>query len=319
MRFASLALATTSLVLLANSAPAADMAGRKGPEAAAESSLCKERTELVPDIFGFTSGSDVASFKSVGLGFEYGGAYGQRGGRFDSNLGKAQVSVGLLPCLEVGPEIFGSRDIFKSFDAVERDRASAFGGGVEVKLKLLGRAQHGFGLTLVAEPTIARVRERTITDDGTGAVITRRSFTETGLASKVLLDAVLVPERLFLAINLIHEVSWPDVTPSETSSTFTVSTAVSARLAETFYAGVEARYRHAYEGAWFDRALGDAWFLGPTMFWAITDKIAVSATWSTQVAGNAKADPVTGDPNPGRLNLVDFNHHEAKAKLAVSF
>lgn len=300
---------------------AADPRGRAEPEPG----LCKERAELNPDIFGFSSGSDVATVGSVGLGFEIAPAFETRSGKFASHEGKAQIGIGLLPCVEIGPSIIGNREVTKAFQAIDEETSSFFGAGLEMKLKLLGRAQHGFGLTLVAEPTFGRVRERTRgeADDGTGTLVPfRRSrhFDEWGLASKVLVDTVLVPDRVFLAFNLAHEASWPDVTPNDDSSTLIASAAVSLRVTDSFYGGIEARYLKAYKSAWFDRPQGDAWFLGPTFLWAIGDNITLSGTWSTQISGKASPNPMeTGQYASGRLNLIDFNHHEAKAKLGIAF
>lgn len=299
---------------------AAQAADLRAPAAAAPQ-RCVETSEINPDIFGFSTGSDVAEPGSLALGLEYGGAFGARSGTFVGSEGKVQLSYGLVPCVEIGPSIvFGYEDWHARGGWAYGD-ASAFGAAIEAKFKLLTRAQNGIGLTLVFEPGWVRVRdksyERVLYGRGYGSAFEadRASFSEFGLASKIALDAVVIPDRLFLAVNLIHEAAWPDVSPSEDSSTFAVSAALTAKLSDAFYLGVEGSYRQAYASAWFDDDQGDAVFLGPTFLWEITENVALSGAWSIQVAGD---EPYYGLASTD-LNLVDFNHHEAKLKLGISF
>jgi hypothetical protein len=303
-------------LLLPVAAEAADLKG-KAPVAAAEPQLCKEVSEVNPDIFGFSSGSDVATPGSAALGLEYGGAFGTRSGRATGTDGKVQYSFGAFPCVELGPSItFGHADAEAAY-TYDRSESDALGAAIEAKFKLIGRSQAGFGLTLVFEPGWSRVRDRHRFVDDTGLVFEKSNHNETSLASKILLDTVLVPDRLFFALNFVHEAAWIDVTPSEEESTFSTSAALTLKTAETFYIGVEGSYRHAYAGAWFDKAQGDAWFVGPTFLWAISENVALSGAWAIQVAGSEKSSEdyfATGD-----LNLVDFNQDEAKLKLGISF
>ena len=302
--FSRVVLLASACALVAIPASAADLRGA-AKETAAASQLCKETAELNPDIFGFSSGTDVASPKSLAMGLEYGGTFRSRSARYTGTDGKVQLSYGLLPCVEIGPSFtFGFSK--ESPYGGPRTETSALGAAIEAKFKLWGRAQHGFGATLVFEPSWSRVRERT---QGSPRI----NYDETGLASKLLFDAVLVPEKLFFAFNLAHEATWIGLSPSEEESTFTTSAALALRMSETLYWGIEGSYRHAYADAFFDRAQGDAWFVGPTFLWQISDSATLSGAFAVQVAGNEKG--ATG----GNLNLADFNQYEAKLKLGISF
>jgi hypothetical protein len=314
-------LMVTAAVLLPVAAQAADLKG-KAPAAAAEPQLCKEVSEVNPDIFGFSSGTDVASFGSAALGIEYGGAFGTRSGTFTGSGGKVQYSFGALPCVELGPSITFGMDRSTVAFSPEDAKSEALGAAIEAKFKLLGRAEAGFGMTLVFEPSWGRVRDRNhIFNDAGDLVRESSSHDETGLASKILFDTVLVPDRLFLALNFIHEAAWIDVTPSEEESTFITSAALTLKAAENFFIGVEGSYRQAYAGAWFDKAQGDAWFVGPTFLWSISEHVTLSGAWAVQVAGSEKSHPLDDTPYfaQGDLNLIDFNQYEAKLKLGISF
>jgi hypothetical protein len=309
-------------VLLPVAAQAADLRAKAPVAAAAEPQLCKEVSEVNPDIFGFSSGSDVASVGSAALGLEYGGAFGTRSGTLTDSAGKVQYSFGAVPCVELGPSItFGMAHSTVAFSP-EDFKSEAVGAAIEAKFKLIGRAEAGFGMTLVFEPSWGRVRDRNHVFDEVGNVVRESSsHDETGLASKILLDTVLVPDRLFLAVNFIHEAAWIDVTPSEEESTFITSAALTLKASEAFYLGVEGSYRQAYSSAWFDHAEGDAWFVGPTFLWSISENVALSGAFAVQVAGSEKSHPFDEAPYyaQGDLNLVDFNQYEAKLKLGISF
>ena len=73
-----------------------------------------------------------------------------------------------------------------------------------------------------------------------------------------------------------------------------------------------SRYLRAYEGLTLNRYQGQALFLGPTMFWHITERAWISFAFNAQVAGRAVADN-------RRLDLVYFNRTQARLKVGVEF
>jgi hypothetical protein len=159
-----IAVAILVSLIAAGTAHAADPSGRKGPPHAPEPAFagCKETKDsaLPADVFGFGSGTDVADPGALGAGLEYNGGFGRRGGTFNGHSLKAQVPYGLAPCLEIGPSL--NVGIGRGTDrlTLTTDRATVFGGQFEVKYKLLGRATHGVGLTVVTEPGYSSVNSR---------------------------------------------------------------------------------------------------------------------------------------------------------------
>ncbi len=69
----------------------------------------------------------------------------------------------------------------------------------------------------------------------------------------------------------------------------------------------------AYDGAWPTRNLGNAFYLGPTILWKVTDKISLNTTLQQQVFGRSKLTPGQS------LDLDNFERAQFRAKLAVTF
>ena len=79
-----------------------------------------------------------------------------------------------------------------------------------------------------------------------------------------------------------------------------------------FFLGGEGRYLRVYDVMLPDTYLGDAWFLGPTLFARIGPNGWISAAWNIQVAGHE----VGGHQD---LNLASFDRHQVKLKAGMDF
>lgn len=321
------ASAALTMAGLTTSALAADMPTRAvkptPPVAAVEA--CKETAQsaLPIDIFGFSSGSDITDPGSWGASAEYIGAFGARFGTLNNHGVKTQVSASPLPCLEIGPSLNYGFARLSERVGFTNSRVDAYGGQLEFKYKLLGRATHGVGLTITVEPGYSQLRNR-FNDPLTPFFGSERS----GLASnsfKALLDFAIVPGFLFGAVNVEYAQTWLSAEPLALNgcapaslsawcrgSSLNLRAAVSARLADAFYLGVEAQHLRTYNGVLLNRLEGHALFVGPTLFWQATEKLAVSGTVATQVAGKARGVA-------GNLDLDHYSRHIAKLKIGYSF
>jgi hypothetical protein len=270
----------------------------------AEPELCLETSEIPTDAFGFGAGSDVATLGSWGMGLEGTSAFGTRLARLQSYGLKAQVSTSFVNCFEIGPSLSGGVSRLRSKIGDPTVEGSAFGGAVELKYKLLGRAQHGVGLTIGIEPGIGTARE----DDGLSA-ITSTSFSN---QTKILMDAVLIPEKLFMNVNIFHDAAWLGNSSYARSSVLTLSSALAVQVQKDLFLGIEGRHLRSYDGIALNSNTGHAWFLGPTFFWKASESLSVSGTYSYQIAGQAVGDSRA-------LDLVNFNRHQAKVKLGFAF
>jgi hypothetical protein len=158
-----------------------------------------------------------------------------------------------------------------------------------------------------------------------------------GLEAKLILDGALEPDRVFGAVNLLYEVERfrprglaaydedgervslrdPQAAtfaraPAERETTVGVSGALAFRVADKVFLGGEARYLRKYEGFDLRTFEGQAFFLGPTFLAELAENVTLSGTWSVQVAGRARGAP-------GRLDLDNFQQHQARLKLSIDF
>lgn len=99
---------------------------------------------------------------------------------------------------------------------------------------------------------------------------------------------------------------------AERSSNFGVSGALAFQAIPNLFLGAEVRYLRAYEGLTLQHFRGEAVFVGPTLYAKLSDHLAISAAFSTQVAGHAVGVP-------GRLDLDNFSRHQAKLKIKYEF
>ena len=280
---------------------AADLPSRKGAPAAPPPTLsaCTEREGIPTDAFGFTTGSDVADTGSFGPSLTYGGAFGTRGGSFNGHGLTLQGSYGLFPCFEIGPYVLGSFSN-ASIGGISADER-AFGAGVEMKYKLLGRSMHGLGLTLVIDPSVNRADP-----DGAGR------FTTYNTGIRLFADKTLIPNTLYAGLNLSHDLTWTGPSPYQRSSTFTIAGSLAWQVQEGLYLSGEVRHMRAHNELGFGKEAGYATFAGPGVFWQATKQLALSAAYNIQVSGKAKGQP-------GNLDLTNFSQHLVKVKLGYSF
>jgi hypothetical protein len=84
------------------------------------------------------------------------------------------------------------------------------------------------------------------------------------------------------------------------------------QVSERVFIGVEARYLTAFAGAFLNDFSGHALFAGPNLLVKLSDTADLNIAWTPQIAGRA-----TGVP--ARLDLDNFERHQLRVKLAVSF
>lgn len=316
----SMTMGALALIFMGAAAQAADLPKRKSAVEAPEAqTYCLDAKELPADAFGFAAGSDVASLGSLGGGLEYSGAFGARVGSAQAHGAKLSLSFSPIRCLEVGPSVTGAWARSSADGATTR--SSAYGAGVELKYKALGRQTHGFGLTIGVEPTAAFGRVR-FSDPGAG-VFQRGSGSAYGATFKILADKELVADRLFGALNVEHAAGWTkdDGAACSTASgsgycrgsQLNLRAALAWKATDDLFVGADVSHQRAYDGIALNRSPGWAWFAGPNLFWKASEAVTLNAAWSTQLSGRAPGQ------SGGGLNLDQFSRHIVKAKIGVSF
>jgi hypothetical protein len=324
-----------AFIAMTGAAAAADLGKRvvKTAPAPAPSAMCKETSGLPTDVFGFTTGSDVNDLGALSGALEYNGNFGTRFGALSGHLVKAQLSYSPFPCVEIGPSIqgFAAQAGTTTFGLDQRQ----FGGSLEMKYKILGRATHGIGLTITTEPGVFNRRYSTLVNAGGFPVFSNAfggaiqpSGTVVSNLARILIDFELVKDKLFGAINIEHAAVWDDpvsqfngirVKDYAKSSNLNIRAALAYKFTDTFFLGVEGSHQRVYAGTFLNRELGNAWFAGPTFFWQATEKLAVTGAYNYQFAGSTDAIAIPAGRNGKNVDLYNFNRHLVKFKLAYSF
>lgn len=134
------------------------------------------------------------------------------------------------------------------------------------------------------------------------------------LEAKLESDYELINNRLFLASNILYD---PEITRGDlgawfNESTFGISSALAYQIVPKVVVGADFWYLQHYAGVGFNIFTGDAYYLGPTLYWQVSSKMLVSAAWETQIAGHeAGVSPA--------LDLTDFSRYRAKLLLEFEF
>lgn len=256
------------------------------------------------DIFGFSDGTDIGEKGDRAVEFDTVTGFGKRGGAYRALSATAAVKGTLSEQIAVGFGVGLSHAHVRNVPGLD----NASGGGLqglsgEFKYRVLERAEHGVGLTLIAQPSWSRL-------DGEA-----RRTNDFAIALKAAFDRELVKNKLFGAVNFGYEPGWTSPVgggQTERGSTFALSTALSAQVSEGIFLGLEARYEHAASGLAFNESQGHAVFVGPTFYAKVGKDAFVAGGWARQIAGRASEVPRGFD-------LDNFERNVVRARFAVAF
>jgi hypothetical protein len=260
------------------------------------------------DIFGFTSPTGLGEAGNTGIASENSGASGKRGGRYGALSSKTEFSRTFREDLWAAVSVFGTGVFVRDVPDVDPVKRATFDGvSAEVSYRVLERShQNPLAITLSFEPRWARI------DPNTGERV-EGFFSE----AKMFVDAPIVPDRLFWALNFNYDpgvqkgseldAKWQRV------STTNVSTALTYSWSEHFFTGVEFRSLAAYDGIFLNHKAGQALFVGPTTLIAFDEHTSLNFAWTPQVRGHSRAKPERA------LDLDNFSRHQFRLKLAHDF
>lgn len=91
-----------------------------------------------------------------------------------------------------------------------------------------------------------------------------------------------------------------------------LAAAIAYQLRAGLFVGGEVRYARTYEGLTLDQFVGQAVYLGPTIYTSLSPHAWASFTWSVQLAGKA-----VGEPGP--LDLTSFDRHQMRLRVGYNF
>jgi hypothetical protein len=255
-------------------------------------------------LFGFTEGSDIGSRGERELELELGGRTGRSAGAYRVLDAAAALKLTLGEHFRIAPAIAFDRFRISGVPGLDdgNHRAAPSAVAFEMKFRLLDRRRDGTGLTMALTPHWGRVDE-----------VSGQRLDTQGIAIEALLDRELVPGRVLAALNLGYgggRARVPGGGDWSHDSRVAVSAAVSARVAERVFAGVELVYDRAYDGIALSGFTGWGLYGGPSLYARLSETSWLSAAWNSKLAGRS------GDAS---FTLADVARNLFVLRLGVGF
>ena len=255
-------------------------------------------------LFGsFTVGSSTGIEGEKAIEPDTQANFGKRGGRY--GVSETELEFEYTPNqyvqIELGPTI-SYYNINGAPGLADRNMGTINGLSGDFRFLLVERNPSPFAVTLSVEP------EWHGRDETSGVPVSNY-----GLETKLEADTEIIKNRLFLAFNLLYEPEGTNSSPGWTNeSTFGASSALAFQVIPNVVIGADLWYLRHYEGLGFNSFTGDAVYLGPTLFWKISSKVLMSASWEAQVAGH-EVDVASA------FDLTDFSRQRARLLLEFEF
>jgi hypothetical protein len=258
------------------------------------------------DIFGFTSPTDMGN-TGERIAFELSNRAGKRAGSYWSPTLKTRFSFTPDENVAVALSPWVTAHRIREVPTLENRAATRFDGfSGEVSYRFIRRTPaNPVAAAVSAEPRLSRVD-----------ALTGESARSYGGEAKLFVDAVIVPGRLYGAVNINYAFAtqrgfrpddrWDD------SSGAAVSGALTYQFSDRLFAGVESRWLASFSGPALNERMGWGVFAGPTMLVKVADGAALNLAWTPQVSGRASGAGESPD-------LDNFERHQFRAKFATSF
>jgi hypothetical protein len=265
------------------------------------------RTETIDTehLFAFTIGSDVGEVGEREIEGSATGSFAKRTGTYAA--GTSTLSAEFVPIPDFRTEITGVVNAYDiaGVNGLADQHYTAFGGlAADFRYRLLNRATAPFGFAIGAEPHWSQSDE-----------VTGEPAHQYGVDFVAAADWEVVPNRVVAAFNLLYQ---PETTRLKLTGMWSqdskagVAMAVMAQVRPGVFVGAEARYLRVYDGSGFDNLAGEGFFIGPTIYFKLSERAWLAAAWSAQAAGHATA-------TVGSLDLVNFERQQARILFGVNF
>jgi hypothetical protein len=256
-------------------------------------------------LFGFTIGTDVGEVGEREVEGSFTGRFAKRAGTYDAAASTMSVEFVPLPNLRTEYTAAVNSYSIAGVTGLADQHYTAFGGlSADIRYQFLDRATAPFGFAVGAEPHWGRA------DDITGEPVNQY-----GVDFVVAADWEVIPNRVVAAFNLLYQ---PETMRSKATGSWSqesmagVAFGVMAQVHSGIFVGGEARYLRKYDGFGLDNFDGQAFFIGPTVYFKLSKQAWIAAAWSAQVAGEATA-------SVGSLDLVNFERRQARLLFGVNF
>jgi len=256
-------------------------------------------------LFGFTEGTDIGEAGDKELELEAGLRAGKRNGSYSAFTPGTELKLTIADGLRISPGFGASRHSISGVAGLgDHHHWAAEEFSFETKVQAFDRARAGFGLTFAATPSVSRVD-----------AISGERVSSYGSHFSILADKELIANRLFGALNLHYDFAATQIRATGAwvhGSGIEASGALAVQVHSGVFLGSEVRYARVYGGLGLNDYAGDALFVGPSFYAKLSNRVWFAAGWNVQVHGRAVGDA-------GRLNLVEFERHDAKVRLGLSF
>jgi hypothetical protein len=256
-------------------------------------------------IYGFMIGSDVGDAGEREFQTTTTGRFSKQAGTYQA-FGQ-QLEFEFVPVknfrVEIGTTL-AAYDIASVPGLVDRTQAGWQGAALDLRYRFLDRETAPFGATVALESHGNRIDETT-------ASRAQDYGTELTLA----LERDLIPRLAVATLNLSYQPEWTHfagVLTAEQDSTLAVAFGVMAQVRPDFLLGGEARYFRKYEGIGLNELAGEAFFVGPTAYFKLSERARLTATWSIQAWGHPAGTSAT-------LDLVNFERQQARLVFGINF
>ena len=256
-------------------------------------------------IYGFMIGSDVGDPGEREFQTTSTGRFSKQAGTYQAAAQEFELEFVPLKNfrIEVGTT-FAAYDILSVPGLADRALASWQGVTLDLRYRFLDRETAPVGLTLAFESQGNRL------DDISGG---RAQNYGTGLT--IALDRDVIPKLVVATLNLSYQPEWTHLAgmpTGEQDSTFGAALGVMAQVRPDLLLGGEARYLRKYEGIGPDELAGEAFFVGPTAYFQLSDRARLTASWSFQAWGRPAGSGAA-------LDLVNFERQQARLVFGINF
>jgi hypothetical protein len=256
-------------------------------------------------IYGFMIGSDVGDPGEREFQTTSTGRFSKQAGAYQA-LGQ-ELELEFVPIKNLRIEIettLAAYDIQSVPGLVDRTQAGWQGAALDLRYQFLDRGTALFGLTLDFESHGNRIDETTAS-----------RVQNFGNELTVVLERDLIPKLAVATFNLGYQPEWTHfagLPTAEQESTLTTAFGVMAQVRPDFLLGGEARYFRQYGGIGLNELAGEAFFVGPTAYFQLSDRARLTATWSFQAWGRPAGASAT-------LDLVNFERQQARVVFGLNF
>jgi hypothetical protein len=256
-------------------------------------------------IYGFMIGSDVGDPGEREFQTMMTGRFSKQAGTYQAL--DQQLEMEFVPFrnfrIEVGTTL-AAYDVSSVPGLTSINQAGWLGASLDLRYKFLDRETAPFGLTVALESHGNRFDE-----------ISGLSTKNYGTELTLVIERDIIPNLAVATLNLGYQPQWTHlagVPAGQQDSTLAVALGVMAQLRPGLLLGAEARYFRQYEGIGLDQLAGEAFFVGPTAYFQLSERARITASWSFQAWGHPAGANVA-------LDLANFERQQARLVFGLNF